>query len=238
MPFVKDIWARHGARGFSVIRNSVFVDRIINHKLTDREFRNFLINDIHYLNDFARAMFTLADRTHTPEHHRMHLISFGQEAEQERLALIKRYFDDTPPSEPPHDHADSYGKHLIDCAQNASYAEACAASLPCFLFFDELGKHLVEQINNIEAHPQRHWITSYCSAVSTDELDWQLDAENISQISKIVNEVALDGSPRLQNAMSERFVQSIEFEQKFFIAACPEITKVRVEESHVINAAF
>ena len=207
-----ELWARI-ERIYDAILDHPFIGGLTEGSLPSEAFRFYVIQDVHYLREYARALSVCAAKAPAePE-----IAMFNQHAagaiEVERslhdsflrdLGVTAHELAATPLA--PTNRA--YTSYLLAAAYGGSFAEALGAVLPCYWIYWEVGKALGERGSQ---HPlYRRWIETY-------------GGEEFAEIVEAVLGLTDRLGPRLSDGeregMAERFVATSRYEWMFWDAA-------------------
>jgi thiaminase (transcriptional activator TenA) len=141
-----------------------FLTGLTDGSLPREAFRFYVVQDAHYLREFARALAITAARAPTEDD----ILMFSRHAagalEVER-ALHGSFFHDFGLSDeevaatPLAPTTLAYTSYLLSVAYGGSFPQALAALLPCYWIYSQVGKTLVEQGS---ANPlYQRWIDTY-----------------------------------------------------------------------------
>jgi thiaminase (transcriptional activator TenA) len=149
---------------FSKILAHPFVVGLTDGSLDKDAFRFYVIQDAHYLREYARALNLLAARAPSEQD----ILMFSQHAagaiEVER-ALHEGFFRDFGLSEeevvktPMAPTNRAYTSYLLAVCHGGSFAEALGAVLPCYWIYWEVGKALIDQGSPDPLY--KRWIETY-----------------------------------------------------------------------------
>ncbi len=127
-------------------------------------FTGYLLQDAHYLRDYARALALLgarADRLEDTALLARHAVGAAEVELTLHLELlgavgVERAAVDAVPASPT---TYAYTRHLMSTVQQGSFADGLAAVLPCYWIYAHVGRVLVEH-GSSEPRYQR-WIDTY-----------------------------------------------------------------------------
>jgi thiaminase/transcriptional activator TenA len=149
---------------YAEILDHPFLTGLTDGSLPPEAFRFYVVQDAHYLREFARALAITAARAPTEDD----ILMFSRHAagalEVER-ALHRSFFrdfglsDEEVAATPLAPTTLAYTSYLLSVAYGGSFPEALAALLPCYWIYWQVGKTLVEQGS---ANPlYQRWIDIY-----------------------------------------------------------------------------
>ncbi|GAA1352414.1 bifunctional hydroxymethylpyrimidine kinase/phosphomethylpyrimidine kinase [Falsarthrobacter nasiphocae] len=183
-----------------------FVTRLAAGTLERARFEWYLAQDLLYLDEYARALASLAAVAPTRRAQ-----AFWARASQECLeveaALHLSHAREGSPEAAPMTRA--YTDHLLAVSARGSYAELAAAVLPCFWLYQAVGEELAEAAR--PEHPYVDWLATY----GTDEF-----RESTRVAIELTDEAAGHAGPEERSRMAAAFRRSMELERDFFDAPC------------------
>jgi thiaminase/transcriptional activator TenA len=207
--FTGELWAA----GESVVRQILvhpFLTGLTDGSLDRGSFRFYVVEDAHYLTEFARALSIAASKAPRDEW----IVAFNRDAiaslEAER-ALHESYFRDFGLSEeelrsrPPAPTTLAYTSYLLATAHGSPFPETLSALLPCYWIYAEVGKAL-----SARGSPQplyQRWIDNY----SSDEY-----MKTVEAILAIMDEVAKEEGPASRGRMIRHFLTTSRYEWMFW----------------------
>jgi thiaminase/transcriptional activator TenA len=212
MTFSQDAWQRieglHGA-----ILDLPFNRELAAGTLARERFTFYLLQDAHYLTDFARALAVTAARA--PEKDALiQLAGSARAAVVVERALHEGFFKDygISPAEAaatePSPTCAHYTDYLLALAHNAPYEVAVAALLPCFWIYWEVGKHLLATAR--PRNPYQAWIDTYAD---------EAFADGVRRMIGIADQAAQAATPTVRDQMFGAFVRAARLEWMFWDSA-------------------
>jgi len=198
---------------YAAILDHPFIKGLTTGELGVDNFVHFLSQDTHYLQDYVRALLTLAAKapdfevakmltTHaaaaaTAETglHAELMTSLGRDP-AELLA-----FDVRPTTR-------AYAAYLLATVFSGSFADGLAAIVPCFWIYAEVGKHLTQAGSPNPVY--QRWIDSYSSDDYQREVLLALD---------LTDRIGLDLGPEAEAAARQHFRTAARYEWMFWDAA-------------------
>ncbi len=163
MSFSQQTWQRHLPL-YEAIRDMPFNRALGDGSLAPDRFRQYMIQDAHYLVAFGRALAVAAAKADTPD-------AIVQFAEAAKVAIIverslhegfMRQFGvdaDTFAASPLSPACHHYTSYLQSVAWSAPYPVVLAALLPCFWIYAEVGRHI--HATAAADNPYQAWIDTY-----------------------------------------------------------------------------
>lgn len=200
-----------GAPTYDAILVHPFIAGLCDGSLPAEAFTHFVVQDSHYLTDFARALAMLAARSPSPDEaamwsrHAAGAIEVERELHASLLAEVG--IDATVAARTPVAPTTlAYTSYLLAVTATRSYAEGVAAVLPCYWIYREVGQELARK-GSVDPRYQR-WIEAYA--------DEAFDAL-VQEVLAVVDgwTVGDDEEP----ALRERYRDAARFEWMFWDAA-------------------
>ena len=190
-----------------------FIQGLTDGSLSRDAFRFYVVQDAHYLRDYARALSVCAARAPTPGDVAMFNEHAAGAIAVER-ALHAGFFADFGMSEadveatPVAPTNRAYTSYLLASVHEGSFAEALGAVLPCYWIYAEVGRHLVTSGSPDPLF--RRWIDTY----GGDEF-----AAVVRAVLDLADRVGDDLSPGEEARVRRRFVTTSRYEWMFWDAA-------------------
>lgn len=190
-----------------------FLQGMVNGSLDRRTFARYLMQDAHYLTEFAAALREVA--AHAPKKEWAALLEqHAQDSLNEETKLHRRVLAEYGVSaeemgriEPSPD-AFAYTSYIVATAHRASFGDAMSALLPCYWIYREVGRDLKKHGTRDATY--REWIDSYTAPEYSQSVDAVVD---------IVNEVASRATEEERGTMREHFRRGFQYEWMFWEAA-------------------
>ena len=209
MPFTGELWASIAPIYDAILRHP-FLRGLTDGSLARDAFRYYVIQDAHYLRDFARALSIAAARAPREDWIIM-LNEHSAGALRVERSLHETFFRDFGLTEqdvaavPLAPTNLAYTSYLLAVAYSAPFHEALAALLPCYWIYWEVGKEL-ERAGSRDPLFAR-WIATYAS-------------EEFGSIVRAVLETTDTVAARLteddRGAMRRHFVTTSRYEWMFW----------------------
>ncbi|MDQ1733322.1 MAG: hypothetical protein QOK10_3481 [Pseudonocardiales bacterium] len=210
--FTDELW-QHIQGIYAAILEHPFVTGLTDGTLPPEAFQHYVLQDAHYLRDYARALaITAAKATSEDE-----VVQFCQDAAG--AILVERSL-----------HADfisgfglteaqaaatavlpttlAYSSYLLRVAHQGSYAEAVAAVLPCYWIYARVGEALLTGSSKDPLY--RRWIETY----GGEEFQ-----QIVQRVLDVVDRLGQDLSDRDRSAFIEHVVRTSQYEWMFWDAA-------------------
>jgi thiaminase (transcriptional activator TenA) len=217
MTFSNDAW-QHNLLRYQTILTLPFNQELQAGTLTADRFKQYMIQDAHYLEGFARALSLAASKGQRAEH----IVQFAGAAQAAILverALHQEYFAhfgvsaDAFAASEPSPVCDHYVSYLLRVAALEPFEVVLAAVLPCFWIYREVGAHIHQHART--PNPFQAWIDTYAGAEF---------AQAVQQVIAVVDEVATQASTRTTAAMHQSFTRATQLEWMFWDCAYSQTT--------------
>ena len=207
--FTGELWAAGSPVYESILRHP-FLTGLSDGTLDQRAFRYYVVEDAHYLTEFARTLSILASKAPRDEW----IVAFDRDAvatlEAER-ALHESYFKDFGLSEaelrsrPPAPTTLAYTSYLLATAHSSPFAEALSSVLPCYWIYAEVGKALSRKGSPYPLY--QRWIDNYGS---------EAYEATVESVLGIMDEAAREEGPSSRSRMIRHFVTTSRYEWMFW----------------------
>jgi len=217
MTFSNDAW-QHNLLRYQTILTLPFNQELQAGTLTADRFTQYMIQDAHYLEGFARALSLAASKGQRAEH----IVQFAGAAQTAILverALHQEYFShfgvsaDAFAASEPSPVCDHYVSFLLRVAALEPFEVVLAAVLPCFWIYREVGIHIHQHART--PNPFQAWIDTYAGAEF---------AQAVQRVIAVVDEVATQASTRTIAAMHRAFTRATQLEWMFWDSAYSQTT--------------
>jgi len=198
---------------YAAVLEHPFLTRLADGTLPAEVFTGYLVQDAHYLRDYAPALALLAARAEQLVDTAV-LAGHAVGAAQVELALHTELLDavgldraavDAVPASPT---TYAYTRHLLSTVQQGSFADGLAAVLPCYWIYARVGQVLVAQ-GSPEPRYQR-WIDTYAG----EEFGAVVEA-----VLALVDRVGADLTRAQQEHAERQALTSARYEWMFWDAA-------------------
>jgi len=198
---------------YEQILDHPFLKDLADGTLSQEAFGSYIIQDTHYLHEFAHALKVTASKAPKQEWadllntHSAETLSFERQLHEDifnKYQISSQQISRTEPSP----EAFAYTNFLVATAYSRPFAESMAALLPCYWIYWEVGKELEK--NGSKNPVYQSWIETYSS---------QEYGESVQAVLDIFNEVAQDSSPDRLMRMKKNFRRSTRYEWMFWDSA-------------------
>ena len=210
--FSREAWDRN-ADLYEAIRTLPFNNELAAGSLSQDRFQHYIVQDGHYLIDYARTLAIAAAKADQPDG----IIQFSEAANEAivveralhtdyfaRFGIGKAEFDAIALS-PACDH---YTSFLLATAYGEPYPIVLAALLPCFWVYGEVGKDILGRA--APDNPYQAWIDTY----GGEEFQAVVDAAIAT-----TDRVASDVTETTRAAMHVAFTRAMQLEWMFWDSA-------------------
>jgi thiaminase (transcriptional activator TenA) len=169
-------------------------------------FQQYLIQDSHYLADYARVLALVSARAPDAAA-RLEFSDGAKVAVQVEAALHQNFFAQygVTYSAPPSPTCLGYCSYLIKLASTRSYEEAVAGLLPCFWIYWDVGQRMFAKCGN--ENPYADWVNTYADPAF---------GAATQRVKAIVDAAA---TPATRSAMMDAFTTAARYEWMFWNAA-------------------
>lgn len=217
--FCAAVWAETAGWRQAMVEHPFLVELTAGTLPADR-FRWYLIQDSHYLRDFARAL-AAAAATADDGGHTAWLAAAAAGVLTVERALHERYFTrwDLTPADVENTGKSptcaAYTDHLLATAYTGSQGELLAALLPCFWVYADVATQTQTATTTGSAktpgsNPYQDWIDTY------DAPGFQ---GSVHMMRDLTEQAATAAGPAERSRMREAFRRSTTYEWMFFDAA-------------------
>ncbi|MDP4026071.1 TenA family protein [Methylobacterium sp. NEAU 140] len=213
--FSEEAWARNAA-AYETIRTMPFNAELAAGTLAPERFRHYIVQDAHYLIGFGRALSLAAAKAPDPDG----IVLFSRAAQDAIVverALHGGFFRDygigpdafaATPLTPACDH---YVAWLTATAYAEPFETVCAALLPCFWIYAEVGTDILARAR--PDNPYRAWIDTYAG----EEF-----ATAVAAMIAATDRAAEEASPTIRARMHRAFAHATRLEWLFWDSAYRE----------------
>ena len=217
MTFSNDAWQNNLLR-YQAILTLPFNQELQAGTLAADRFKQYMIQDAHYLEGFARALALAASKGQRADH----IVQFAGAAQTAILverALHQKYFShfgvsaEAFAASEPSPVCEHYVSYLLRVAALEPFEVVLAALLPCFWIYLEVGVHIHQHASS--PNPFQAWIDTYAGAEF---------AQAVRQVVAVVDEVAAQASARTIAAMHQAFTRATQLEWMFWDSAYAQTT--------------
>lgn len=198
---------------FTAILNHPFLTELTDGSLDSEAFTRYVVQDAHYLRDYARALSIVAAKAPTPADTAM-FARHAAEVFSVELALHASLLPQmgldpvsldgravTPITQ-------AYSSYLLATAYGGNFAEGLAAVLPCYWIYAELGAELRERGSADRRY--QLWIDSYGGDAF---------ARTVADVLALADRTGPTLGPTDEAVARTHFVTSARYEWMFFDAA-------------------
>lgn len=206
-PHTQALWDRAAANVWPETLDLQFIRSLRSGELAEDDFEFYLLQDAHYLEDYARSLAALSVKAGTPNDQVWwaHAAAGAIEAESElhRTWFAQHNLDhDTSQVSPV---TEAYTSFLKSQTAIEEYVVGAAAVLPCFWLYAEVGLHLAEM--NSPEHPYSAWLDMY----GGDDF-----VEETSRAIAVVEQALEGASDEVRDKAARAFMYACYYEREFF----------------------
>lgn len=209
MRFTDTLWASITGIYQAIIHHP-FNEELAQGTLPREKFAFYMQQDALYLADFARALATMAGRSHNEEEILL-FVRFAEGAAVVERALHHTYFLEFGIDTPTRQQSPAcfaYTNFLLATTACRSYEEGMAALLPCFWIYREVGNDIYRRAAS--NNPYQKWIDTYAG---------QEFSESVDRAIALTDALANRASETSKARMREAFVYSSRLEWMFWDSA-------------------
>jgi thiaminase (transcriptional activator TenA) len=195
---------------FKRIVDHPFILGLTDGSLAEEAFRFYVIQDAHYLREYARALSLMSARSPRETDILMFARHAAGAIEVER-ALHAGFFRDFGISEevvsrtPVAPTTLAYTSYLLRVAYGGSFSEGLGAVLPCYWIYWEVGKSLIERGSPNPLYMR--WIETY----GGDEF-----AEVVREVLRLTDRIGEDLGRAERESVRDHFVTTSRYEWMFW----------------------
>ncbi|MFC6880155.1 MULTISPECIES: thiaminase II [Actinomadura] len=205
MHFTTSLWEA-GSEIYERIRIHPFLQELASGDLDRASFRHYIVQDGHYLKQYARTLAVLAakapDDTTLFASHAANAIAVEQ-------SLHAGFLDDLDGTDaPPSPTTAAYSDFLLATAHNASFAEGLAAVLPCYWIYARVGEELLSTSSPDPLYAR--WIATYGGPEFK---------QMVNDVLAVTDRHAATLSPAAQDGMRAAYLTAARYEWMFWDAA-------------------
>ncbi|HMB39459.1 MAG TPA: TenA family protein [Wenzhouxiangellaceae bacterium] len=208
MCFTETLWEQNRPLYESILELPFNVE-LCNGELSKDRFAFYVKQDSMYLADFSRALAVTGTRA--PDSDALSsFLEFAGEAVAVEQALHNSFLQrfDTFVDVPKSPACFAYTHFLLSTAAGESYPVACAALLPCFWIYREVGLHI--HARAAAPNPYQDWIDTYAGADFSATVDRAID---------LTEQAAAATGPAERDRMAQAFFESTRLEWMFWDSA-------------------
>jgi thiaminase II len=206
MSFCAEAWDRTAATRAEIYRLP-FITALGDGDLPLDRFVGYLVQDAHYLRQYARVLATCAARADEVADLAFFARGAVTAVEVEAALHARRAAGAEDPGPSP--TCTAYTSFLLATAQTDSYAELVAAVLPCYWLYADVGTVLAERGAGLADHPYGDWIATYSDPGFTEATE---------TVKGIADRLAATSGSATVERMHARFALACEYERRFWEA--------------------
>lgn len=209
MAFSEELWESVTSIFDSILKHP-FIKGLVDGSLEEEKFRFYVIQDSHYLREYAKALSVAAAKSPKEEW----IMTFNDHAKVAIVverALHQSFFKDWGLSDreiasiPMSPTNLAYTTYLIATAYSAAFHELVGALLPCYWIYWEVGKELEKKGSTKELY--QRWINTYSSKEFADVC---------KAVIQITDHVADDLTEKQKEEVKKHFITTSRYEYMFW----------------------
>lgn len=210
--FSDQLWQENQDVYQDILRHP-FLKGLVDGTLKSEAFAFYMIQDAHYLREFARALTVTASKSPREQWAALLSTHAADTHKYERMLheSVFREYGISPEQvarRQPSPDAYAYTSFLVATAYGRPFEESIAALLPCYWVYWEVGKELKKRGSKNPVYQK--WIEAY----SSEDFGAAVRA-----VLEIVNEVAGEATPAQLGRMKEHFRRGTQYELLFWDSA-------------------
>ena len=182
-----------------------FLQELAAGTLPREKFNFYIGQDSLYLNEYSRVLAHIAARS-THSNMKSAFLKFAADGVAVENILHATFVAETPKQMSP---TCLFYTSLLKATALDDLAVECAAILPCFWIYREVGKHIIREAK-MEGNPYSSWIATYA--------DEAFDASTNLAID-LCDFIATTASSETRQRMTEVFVHASQLELRFWQSA-------------------
>ncbi|EID17576.1 thiaminase II [Mycobacterium xenopi] len=196
---------------YSAILQHPFLVGLTDGRLDPDAFAHYLIQDVHYLRDFARALSIVGSKAPGPgdvsmfARHAAGIVDVELALHASLLSELGIANSDAVPAAPT---TRAYTSYLLATAYAGTFVDGFAAVLPCYWIYAEVGAELIKR-GSPDPRYQR-WIDSYAGE------EYQ---SIVAEVLALADDVGRTLSPSDEARARAHFVATARYEWMFWDAA-------------------
>ena len=211
-PFTRSLWEASLPIYEQILRHP-FLTELVDGNLDREKFAFYMIQDAHYLREFARALSVTASKAPRQQWASLLNVHAADTLRYERQlheAVFKEY--GISPGQVSRTEvapeAFAYTSYLVATAHQSSFAESLGALLPCYWIYWEVGKKLRKEGSKSPVYQK--WIEAYSSPEY---------GEAVEAVLRILDQAALESPPEVRDRIRRNFLRSSRYEWMFWDSA-------------------
>ncbi|MEV6984259.1 thiaminase II [Sphaerisporangium sp. NPDC051017] len=211
-PFSEELWEAVQPT-FRAILDHPFITGLVDGTLPHDTFRHFVVQDSHYLRDYARALALCAAKSPCEDDVRafandaVSAIAAEQEMHSEFMFQLGGSAEEAEKL-PVAPTTRAYTSYLLATVYGGSFLDALAAVLPCYWIYARVGEALLAESSPDPLYTQ--WIAAY------GDPGFQ---KVVRRVVDLIDRTGADSTPRQRAVALEHFVTTARYEWMFWDAA-------------------
>ena len=210
--FTRKLWKASLPIYEQILRHP-FLTELVDGTLDREAFVFYMIQDAHYLREFARALSVTASKAPRQEWASLLNVHAADTLRYERQlheAVFKEYGISAEKVSKTEVAPEAFGytSYLVATAHQGSFAESLGALLPCYWIYWEVGKELRKEGSKSAVYQK--WIEAYSSPEY---------GAAVQSVLQILDQVAGESPPEVRSRIRQNFLRSSRYEWMFWDSA-------------------
>lgn len=196
---------------YQEILNLPFNREVANGTLAENKFRNYIIQDYFYLQNFKKVYAILLSKA--PDERGQDFVvnaitGIDEEIENVHMVYFKKYkiTNQELRSSSPNPTTKAYNSYLMETAAREPFAVGLIATLPCNWIYYEVATDMKSK--QVEGNPYQEWIDEY-GTTPWDESDTKVFVD-------LVEDYMENAAEQLREKMEQAYKKAVEFEYMFW----------------------
>lgn len=190
---------------YEAILKLPFLQELAEGTLPLEKFDFYIGQDALYLNDYSKRLAHIASRVHDPELSETFL-KFAADGVAVEKTLHACFISEVPRKKSP---TCLFYTSFLASTSNDDVAVECAAVLPCFWIYREVGREIIKRAK-MEGNPYSEWIATYADEGFSRSTDLCIS---------ICDKLAANVPEEVRSRMTEAFLNAARLEWRFWDSA-------------------
>lgn len=182
-----------------------FLQELAEGTLPREKFNFYIGQDALYLNDYSRRLAHIASRLHDPQLTEIFL-KFAADGVAVEKCLHSSFISEAPRKKSP---TCLFYTSLLAATSTDDVAVECAAILPCFWIYREVGRNIIKRAR-MDGNPYSEWIATYADEGFSKSTDLCIS---------ICDRLAGNASAEVVERMTDVFLNASRLELRFWDSA-------------------
>ncbi|RCG30210.1 thiaminase II [Sphaerisporangium album] len=211
-PFSEELWEAIGPT-YTAILDHPFITGLVDGTLPHDAFRHFVVQDSHYLRDYARALALCAAKSPTEDDVRafardaVNAVAAEQEMHSEFMYQLGGSAEEAEKL-PVAPTTRAYTSYLLATVYGGSFLDGLAAVLPCYWIYARVGEALLAKSSPDPLYAQ--WIAAYGDPAFQ---------KVVRRVVNLTDRTGADSTPRQRAVALAHFVTTARYEWMFWDAS-------------------